>query len=139
MSIGDVISAHASSAMLSSKGTATLFMGVSNAGKSRAATFWSERNETTRRDELLRRYETLHQAKKVEESPEELLKAVGILIQDDWVQIVPSDEHVWDVWPAERQFYMRSRDMLSRSLILSGRARQSRPNHALLSRRTPLL
>jgi hypothetical protein len=119
MSIGDVISAHASSAMLSSKGTATLFMGVSNAGKSRAATFWSERNETARRDELLRRYEILHQAKKVEEKPEELLKAVGILIQDDWVQIVPSDEHVWDVWPAERQFYMRSRDMLSRSLILS--------------------
>jgi hypothetical protein len=119
MSMGEVISAHASSAILSSEGSATMFMGVSDSGKSRAATFWSERNENLRRDELRRRYTILHQAKKVEKDPEELLKAVGILVQDDWAQVVPSGKHAWDLWPAERQFYMRSRDILSRSLILS--------------------
>ena len=46
-------------------------------------------------------------------------KAIGVVAQDDWVQIVPSGEGQWDVWPAERHFYLRSRELLSRDLILS--------------------
>ena len=47
------------------------------------------------------------------------LAAIGVVAQDDWVQIVPSGEGQWDVWPAERHFYMRSRDLLSRDLVLA--------------------
>jgi hypothetical protein len=116
MSMAEVLSAHASSAILSKEGTATLFMGANGAGKSRAATFWTERNENERRNELQRRYaKIIHDEKETEEA----MRGIGILGQDDWTQIVPSDEGQWDVWPAERHFYMRSRAMLSRSLILS--------------------
>jgi hypothetical protein len=91
-------------------------MGVSGAGKSTAATFWAERNDPKRRNELARR----HQIEKGnEKAAKEVLKAVGFVCQDDWVHVVPSGRGQWDVWPSERQFYMRTRDLLGRDLILS--------------------
>jgi hypothetical protein len=101
--------------ILSPAGTATLLMGAEGAGKSTAATFWAERNATERRNELLRRYT----AEKGDKEAKAILPGVGLVGQDDWVHIVPSGEHQWDVWPAERHFYMRAASMLSRDLILS--------------------
>jgi hypothetical protein len=116
MSMAEVISAHASAAILSSSGSATLFMGVSGAGKSTASTFWTERNDPRHRNQLLRRYQS---EKGSEKAAKEVLKAVGFVCQDDWVHVVPSGRGQWDVWPSERQFYMRTRDLLGRDLILS--------------------
>jgi len=117
MSMAEVLSAHASSAILGSDGSASVIMGAGDTGKSRAATFWAERNDTTRRKELERRYRT---EKNIDEkAATELMAGVGVAAQDDWVQIVPSGEGQWDVWPAERHFYMRSRKMFSRGLVLS--------------------
>jgi hypothetical protein len=115
MSIAEVLSAHASSVLLSTTGAATVIMGAQGAGKSVATTFWAERNESVRRNELLRRYAI----DKNEKEAKEILPGIGLVGQDDWVHIVPSGEHQWDVWPAERHFYMRTATMLSRDLILS--------------------
>jgi hypothetical protein len=116
MSMAQVLCAHAASSILSKEGTTTLFMGADGSGKSLAASFWSERNANMRRDELRRRYAKITGDDK---KTDEVMRGIGFLGQDDWVQIVPSGEGQWDVWPAERHFYMRTRDMLSRSLILS--------------------
>ena len=116
MSMAEVISAHASSAVLNSEGTVTVMMGGAGSGKSMAATFWTERNRPTRRKELERRY-TIEEDD--EKKAAEKMSGLGIVGQDDWLQIVPSGEGQWDAWPAERHFYMASRTMLSRSLILS--------------------
>jgi len=115
MSIAEVLSAHASSVLLSSEAKATVLMGAEGSGKSIATTFWAERNFTARRDELMRRYTI----EKGDKAAKEILPGIGLVGQDDWVHIVPSGEHQWDVWPAERHFYMRSAGMLSRDLILS--------------------
>ena len=116
LSMAEVVSAHASAAILASSGSVSLFMGTSSAGKSLAATFWAERNDPTRRNELLRRYQI---EKGNEKAAKDVLKGTGFVCQDDWVHIVPSGRGQWDVWPSERQFYMRTRDLLSRDLILS--------------------
>jgi hypothetical protein len=116
MSMAEVLSAHAGSAILCSRGTSTIVMGASCSGKSKAVTFWAERNEPRRRNELRRRYLI---EKQNEKTVDELLPGVGVATQDDWVEIVPSGDAQWDVWPAERHFYVRSRGLLSRSLILS--------------------
>jgi hypothetical protein len=117
MSRAEVLSAHASCAILSSAGTSTVFLGAGGSGKTDAATFWAERNVHERRNELERRYLLEHKGdrKKVKE----IMGTVGYVCQDDWVHIVPSGKSVWDAWPAERFFYMRSRGLLSRDLILS--------------------
>jgi len=115
MSIAEVLSAHAASVILSTTGNATLVMGAQASGKSTATTFWAERNATARRNELMRRYVI----EKGEKEAKQILPGLGLVGQDDWVHIVPSGEHQWDVWPAERHFYMRSATMLSRDLILS--------------------
>jgi hypothetical protein len=116
LSMAEVVSAHASAAILASSGSVTLFMGTSGAGKSLGATFWTERNDPTRRNELLRRQQI---EKGNEKAAKDALKGIGFLCQDDWIHIVPSGRGQWDVWPSERQFYMRTRDLLSRDLILS--------------------
>ncbi len=117
MSMAEVLSAHASAAILNSEGGTTLFMGADCSGKTLAATSWGERNDTTRRDELTRRYTAI--GKKGDKTPEEIVKGAGFICQDDWVQIVPSGDQQWDCWPAERFFYMRSRGLLSRDLVLA--------------------
>lgn len=116
MSMAEVLSAHAASTILSSEGTASLLVGASGSGKSTGACFWAERNHPERRNELRRRYAI---EKKDEKAAEELMAGLGVVSQDDWVQIVPSGEGQWDVWPAERHFYLRSRDLLSRDLVLA--------------------
>lgn len=116
MAMAEVLSAHASCAILNSGGGSTVFIGRENAGKTKAATFWSERNLTARREELERRYAIEH---KTEKETEEAMKTVGHVCQDDWVHIVPSGDEQWDAWPAERFFYVRSRELLSRELILA--------------------
>ena len=116
MSMAEVLSAHAASVILSSAGTATLVMGASGSGKSVAATFWTERNAATRRSELRRRYVI---EKGGEKAADEVMTGVGVVGQDDCVHVVPSGEGQWDVWPAERHFYMRSASVLSRELVLS--------------------
>ncbi len=116
LSMADVISAHASSAVLSTATTATVIMGSAGSGKSQAAACWAERNHTRRRDELARRYALLE---KGGDKIEEKVRGVGYIGQDDWLHIVPSGEGKWDVWPAERHFYSCSRTLLSRDLILS--------------------
>ncbi len=117
MSTVDVLSVHGSAAVLSSEGTSTVFLGTSGAGKTEAATFWAERNRKERRDELLRRY--VIDNKNNESAAKEAAQGVGFLCQDDWVEIVPSGEGVWDSWPAERYFYMRSQGLASRDLVLA--------------------
>ncbi len=117
MSRAEVLSAHASCAILSSAGTATVFLGASRAGKSEAATFWSERNVHVRRAELERRYAIDHKGDRKKAT--EIMGTVGFVCQDDWVHIVPSGKSQWDAWPSERFFYVRSRDLLSRDLILA--------------------
>ncbi len=104
MSTAQVLSVHGSCAILNTEGHTTIFMGSSGAGKTKAATFWAERNESRRRDELLRRY-TID--KKKDADPKEAVQGVGFLCQDDWVEIVPAGDGVWDSWPTERHFYMR--------------------------------
>ena len=116
MSMAEVLSAHASSAVLSSNGKTTVFMGAAGSGKSKAATFWAERNAPRRRNELRRRYLIEGTAEK---DLDESMRALGLVGQDDWLEMVPSGEGRWDVWPAERQYYMSGRTLLSRSLILS--------------------
>lgn len=116
LSMADVLSAHASSAVLNSGETTTVIMGSGGSGKSKAATFWAERNHTSNREELTRRYGLLE---KNEDKAKEMVHGVGYVGQDDWLHIVPSGEGKWDVWPAERHFYSCSRTLLSRDLILS--------------------
>ncbi|MFQ5477151.1 MAG: hypothetical protein ACE5E4_00880 [Candidatus Binatia bacterium] len=113
MSMADVICAHASSAILNSEGTSTIFIGGEASGKTRAATAWSERNSPGRRKELARRY-----AKEGKDAAE-IMKGVGFIGQDDWLNLVPAGEGAWDMWPAERFFYLRSRGLASRDLILA--------------------
>ena len=117
MSRAEVLSAHASCAILTSAGTATVFLGASGAGKTEAATFWGERNVHVRRKELERRYAIDHKGDKKKAT--EIMGTVGFLCQDDWVHIVPSGKSQWDVWPSERFFYVRSRNLLSRDLVLA--------------------
>jgi hypothetical protein len=116
MAMAEVLSAHASCAILNNGGGSTVFMGREGAGKTLAATFWSERNLPARRNELARRYKI---DKGGDKDLEETMKLVGNVCQDDWVHIVPSGDEQWDVWPAERFFYVRSRGLLSRELILA--------------------
>ena len=120
MSVAEVIGAHASSAILSSSGNCTVFMGGDGSGKSRAATFWTERNIDTRRNELKRRYSLTSDETKATET----MKSVGYLAQDDWINLVPAGQNKdgsgnWDTWPTERFFYLRTRGLLSRDLVLS--------------------
>lgn len=117
MSMAEVLSAHASCAILNTDGDSTVIMGREGTGKSLAATFWGERNANTRRDELKRRYAI--DLKNDKEKVASAMQIVGQLCQDDWVHIVPSGEEQWDVWPSERFFYMRSRGLLSRGLVLA--------------------
>ncbi len=117
MSNVEVLSVHASCGILNAEGSTTVFMGSGDVGKSKAVTFWAERNHDRRRSELLRRYKI--EKKDDEKAAKEATQGVGFVCQDDWVEIVPSGNTVWDSWPAERFFYMRSRDLPSRDLILS--------------------
>ena len=59
LSLVNVISAHAGSGVLSQNGTATTFTGPTGTGKTTATSFFAEKNEKFRRQELRRRYEII--------------------------------------------------------------------------------
>jgi Phosphoenolpyruvate carboxykinase len=112
MSLIGVISAHAGTAVENSRSTATTFTGPTGTGKTTACTFWAEKNEHYRRDELRRRYEIdfarNHSAEAARRMAEELMPKVGILCQEDWVEIVPDGSGRWVFWPTERTCYART-------------------------------
>ncbi|HZO81012.1 MAG TPA: phosphoenolpyruvate carboxykinase (ATP) [Candidatus Binataceae bacterium] len=113
MSLIGIISAHAGTAVQNSRGTATTFTGPTGTGKTTACTFWAEKNERYRREELRRRYEIdfarNHSPEAARTMAEELMPKVGILCQEDWVEIVPHDgAHRWVFWPTERTCYART-------------------------------
>ncbi len=105
MSQVDVISAHAGCAVLNGRGTVTTFTGPTGTGKTTAGSFWAERNERYRRNELKRRYAI---DLKSEEKAAETLERTGILCQEDWVEIVKRDDGSWVFWPTERTMYART-------------------------------
>jgi hypothetical protein len=112
MSLIGIISAHAGTAVQNSRGTATTFTGPTGTGKTTACTFWAEKNERYRRDELRRRYEVdftrAHSPEAARAMAEELMPKVGILCQEDWVEIVPHGADRWVFWPTERTCYART-------------------------------
>jgi DNA polymerase III delta prime subunit len=112
MSLIGIISAHAGTAVQNSRGTATTFTGPTGTGKTTACTFWAEKNERYRRDELRRRYEMdfarEHPTDKAHEMAASLMPKVGILCQEDWVEIVPQNGGTWVFWPTERTCYART-------------------------------
>lgn len=112
MSLIGIISAHAGTAVENSRGTVTTFTGPTGTGKTTACTFWAEKNEHYRRDELRRRYqadfERAHSSDAARRMADELMPKVGILCQEDWVEIVPSGNHRWVFWPTERACYART-------------------------------
>ncbi len=112
MSLIGIISAHAGTAVENSRGTVTTFTGPTGTGKTTACTFWAEKNEHYRRDELRRRYEAdfgrAHSPAAARRMADELMPKVGILCQEDWVEIVPGGDHRWVFWPTERACYART-------------------------------
>src|SRR5262249_14699503 len=112
MSLIDVISAHAGSGVLNRKGLATLFTGPTGTGKTTAPSFFSERNEAYRRLELERRYRILLEkdglsGDALDRRLAELIPGVGVLCQEDWVEIVRGEDG-WRFWPTERSLYART-------------------------------
>ena len=117
MSLVDIISAHAGVAVLSSEGTATTFTGPTGTGMTTACAFWAEKNEKYRRLELRRRYEMdirrtpdagrLGEAG-IQKELDRILSGVGILCQEDWVEILKEGAGQWIFWPTERTMYART-------------------------------
>jgi hypothetical protein len=125
MSLIDVISAHAGSGVLNRRGEATLFTGPTGTGKTTATSFFAERNEHFRREELRRRYQILLQKKdklsgeSLTRKLDEMLPKIGILCQEDWVEIARAGgaggsqtpqarSSQWEFWPTERSLYART-------------------------------
>lgn len=114
MSLVDVISAHAGSGILNRRFEATLFTGPTGTGKTTATTFFAERNETYRRDELRRRYKLLLGKKDglsgdaLEKKLDEIVPRIGVLCQEDWVELAKRPENKWEFWPTERSCYART-------------------------------
>jgi hypothetical protein len=116
MSLVDIISAHAGAAVLNRRGTATSFTGPTGTGKTTAGAFWAERNEKYRREELRRRYaiDLARELGKVEGdeavrfATEELMPRVGILCQEDWIEILRTERGDWRFYPTERAMYART-------------------------------
>jgi len=113
MSLVGIISAHAGCAIENSRGSVTTFTGPTGTGKTTACTFWAEKNERYRREELKRRYEVdlaERESLSREEAArraEEIMEKTGILCQEDWVEIVPTGNS-WSFWPTERSLYART-------------------------------
>lgn len=116
MSLVDIISAHAGAAVLNRRGTATSFTGPTGTGKTTAGAFWAERNERYRREELRRRY-AIDLAREmgkgegdeaVRRAATDLMPRVGILCQEDWIEILRTERGDWLFYPTERAMYART-------------------------------
>src|SRR5437867_4648505 len=128
MGLIDVISARACVAVLNKAGTATSFTGATGTGKTAAGMFWAGRNEKYRRRELRRRYETdlrrtpdagrLGEAG-IQKELDRILSRVGILCQEDWVEIFKEGAGHWVFWPTERTLYARTGGFPGLKYVLS--------------------
>jgi len=113
LSLVDIISAHAGAAVLNRKGMATTFTGPTGTGKTTAGAFWAEKNERYRREELKRRYridlerEGLVGAE-LEETLDRIFPEIGILCQEDWIEILRDGKRGWVFWSTERCLYART-------------------------------
>jgi Phosphoenolpyruvate carboxykinase len=108
-----IISAHAGAAVLNRRGTATTFTGPTGTGKTTAGAFWAEKNERYRREELKRRYriDLEHEGRSGEDLERELSRifpTVGILCQEDWIEILREEKRGWVFWSTERCLYART-------------------------------
>lgn len=109
----DIISAHAGAAVLNRSGTATTFTGPTGTGKTTAGAFWAEKNERYRRQEMRRRYQIdlEHEGLGGEELTRELdriFPSIGILCQEDWIEILRDEKRGWVFWSTERCLYART-------------------------------
>jgi hypothetical protein len=109
----DIISAHAGAAVLNRRGTATTFTGPTGTGKTTAGAFWAEKNERYRREELRRRYriDLEKEGRSGEALQAELGKifaGIGILCQEDWIEILKEEKRGWIFWSTERCLYART-------------------------------
>ncbi len=112
MSLIGVISAHAGAAVLNRRGQATTFTGPTGTGKTTACSFWSERNEGYRREELARRYAADFGRERpgagADGEVARIMETVGVLCQEDWIEIHRRDDARWVFWPTERTMYART-------------------------------
>ncbi|MGH7680754.1 MAG: phosphoenolpyruvate carboxykinase (ATP) [Candidatus Eiseniibacteriota bacterium] len=108
----DIISAHAGAAVLNRKGTATTFTGPTGTGKTTAGAFWAEKNERYRREELKRRYrldlEREGAGNDLESKLDRIFPNVGIMCQEDWIEILRDEKRGWVFWSTERCLYART-------------------------------
>ena len=120
----DIISAHAGAAVLNREGTATTFTGPTGTGKTTAGAFWAERNEVYRRLELRRRYrvdlerEGLTGAE-LDTTLEKMFPEIGILCQEDWIEILKDSKRGWVFWSTERCLYARTGGFPGLKFVLS--------------------
>jgi hypothetical protein len=117
LSLVGIISAHAGAAVLTRRGTATTFTGPTGTGKTTAGTFWAEKNERYRRLELARRYRIDLQSSPegrglseaaIAERARKVLETVGVLCQEDWIEIHRRRPGEWVFWSTERACYART-------------------------------
>jgi hypothetical protein len=120
----DIISAHAGAAILNREGTATTFTGPTGTGKTTAGAFWAERNEVYRRLELKRRYRIDLEREglsgnELEEKLERIFPEIGILCQEDWIEILKDSKRGWVFWSTERCLYARTGGFPGLRFVLS--------------------
>src|SRR2546427_2148819 len=120
----DIISAHAGAAVLNREGTATTFTGPTGTGKTTAGAFWAERNEVYRRLELKRRYRKDLEKEGLsgnglEEKLDEVFPGIGILCQEDWIEILKDEKRGWVFWSTERCLYARTGGFPGLKFVLS--------------------
>ncbi len=120
----DIISAHAGAAVLNREGTATTFTGPTGTGKTTAGAFWAERNEVYRRLELKRRYRKDLEREgldgsELEDALEKVFPGIGILCQEDWIEILKDSKRGWVFWSTERCLYARTGGFPGLKFVLS--------------------
>jgi hypothetical protein len=120
----DIISAHAGAAVLNREGTATTFTGPTGTGKTTAGAFWAERNEVYRRLELKRRYRIDLEREGVdggdlEGKLEKVFPEIGIMCQEDWIEILKDSKRGWVFWSTERCLYARTGGFPGLKFVLS--------------------
>src|SRR5258705_7783611 len=120
----DIISAHAGAAVLNREGTATTFTGPTGTGKTTAGAFWAERNEGYRRLELKRRYwidleREGASGDDLDGKLERMFSDIGIMCQEDWIEILKDSKRGWVFWSTERCLYARTGGFPGLKFVLS--------------------
>ena len=119
----DIISAHAGAAVLNREGTATTFTGPTGTGKTTAGAFWAERNEVYRRLELRRRYRIDLEREGVDgdldQALDRMFPGIGIMCQEDWIEILRDSTRGWVFWSTERCLYARTGGFPGLKFVLS--------------------